>query len=1344
MTLAQQQGDIMNIKRKIGVDDAENEISVRELVERTMQHLHDTIDSKDVNVNALKLEIKSHFDTALAEYFNWRDDPVQFDKFKFILISQLKVAFRDFCLDYTNNCAAYLSQACMAFREQVEFRIDLRCLPLDHLNSILNDVKVKVIQQYKTSTVADTEELGKRLDETIQLFISDNNKRLAQLYKKFNSILETLIETYEETFETRLPDEDLETATEQKLQSTFEFAKKKVLQQFNKEMDFDVPEMKEIFENRISVVLGERFSEKLNLASSHKEKIFAAASEVVCGAVKKYEQIISDAFATISIDSEMNDLGNSKMNESIISITDRIYEIIPDSKSAKQMLDLARQQMENVVEKLQSERIAQSEIFQQNWDKELHSICETFGERFMPLCRLDVLLNIDELIAERDNLISELLRKINWLDVHNQKELLESFGNAAKQQITAMAQPILEQHSKLLEMNYEHQRQLLTGCLDDLQMKLKEVLATGDAPDVARAKAKTLGAATMANFETLVNDIVPRSHTATKILNENLKREISTAESEFEMDVQNRILMMNAEVSQLVTDSVDDYKQLIYSLSIASNFTKEKIGQIHNNLKSRALRSFQKDVRAMKHVGDVRQQQVKLDAMIDKVFNELLATVDHQRMESNQKLETCIRNSIIHYTQLCHKNLGNAATEVELQKIHEESKEQAIEFWEESFPLLCFGDRLLSERRKFARLVDSEFNNQISPIWHQTNTIVDQIARNAVEKIVTEYETQMNSALAGMDFHSDGHINSKHENFSKEAYKSLSTVNKPKNVSKEVYEDLLSSRLEKTLEYIQNQNDQKKQVVQGKLMNEFHQFKEDVGRMASNWNIFSKKAECFGTYNDRTLKFVNSLRIPAQEKKDLISLSEEKLTTIMDELSVEWDAVQPDANLVQVKINEAVARYKREMDNRTSKKGQVFKHNAMEKYHVRSLEIVQKKFEESVKQTTAAREQFNKAIEEVRKKFEDLNDLKAAEHGEATVGIDLGTTFSCVAIYKAGKIEIIPDREHHSNTVPSYVFYESATKTVVGDSAKDQSVIHPLTTIFDSKRLIGRKFNDPQTRADIEQWPFKVVRDPDSDRNGPKIEVHGSTFHPEEVSSEILKHLKRNAELYLSREVKDVVITVPAYFNDAQKRATKSAAALASINVLEIINEPTSAAIAYSLNYTDGKNKNILVFDLGGGTFDVSVLSTEQCNIKVKAVGGDNHLGGEDFDSNLVDFCIEKFRQTTGLTIPKNISNSAPAALGANKEKAEEETRKIFETLRRLRQKCEKAKINLSKTDKVRVVVDYIYQMQSLDVEVTVEDFNAMNRHLFQKCIKIVSDTVRNSNLTTADIDDVVLGKCIN
>ncbi|XP_037040454.1 heat shock 70 kDa protein-like [Bradysia coprophila] len=690
-----------------------------------------------------------------------------------------------------------------------------------------------------------------------------------------------------------------------------------------------------------------------------------------------------------------------------------------------------------------------------------------------------------------------------------------------------------------------------------------------------------------------------------------------------------------------------------------------------------------------------------------------------------------------------NRDLDSYADERELNKLHEQLKEQSIVVWEKAFPIHYPADKLLLGRDEIAKKLDSQFKATILPMWQKIHSDIDQKTRNAVENLIKRYEENMNRALSEMECNSEETIASAHEQFSREARTDFGYVSVPIHVNKKVYDDLLSSGLDNTLDRIRIENAQRSDTIRNHLLKEFLQFIENIEPEILNSNTFPERSAVMAYYeiqlND-LYEQLNRFKIPINLKEEVKSLGTEKLDEMISALWVKWDNIQPDPNQMQLAINTAVAEYNKEMENRTMKSGEIYNNKAMQLHHFDSLQIVRKKFAEMVKQTSRTRELFNEAVDGVLKKFEDLNDIRAAEYNEATVGIDLGTTFSCVAIYKGDTIEMIPDREHHSNTVPSYVFYESATKTVVGHSAKDQSIIYPQTTIFDSKRLIGRKFDDPQTQKDIAQWPFKVIRDPDVNRKEPKIEVHGKTFHPEEVSAEILKHLRKNAELYLDRVVSDVVITVPAYFNDAQKRATKNAAALANINVLEIMNEPTAAAVAYSLNYTDGKKKNILVFDLGGGTFDVSVLSTEKSNIQVKAVGGDNHLGGEDFDSNMVDFCIEKFRQITGLTIPKNVFGSLTTATSAtDRGKKDEEARKVFEALRRLRQKCEMAKINLSKAERVRVVVDYIYDQKNMDVEITVEDFNQMNKHLFDKCITVVRDTVKEAKLSKAEIDDVVL-----
>ncbi|KAH7951656.1 heat shock-related 70 kDa protein 2 [Rhipicephalus sanguineus] len=330
------------------------------------------------------------------------------------------------------------------------------------------------------------------------------------------------------------------------------------------------------------------------------------------------------------------------------------------------------------------------------------------------------------------------------------------------------------------------------------------------------------------------------------------------------------------------------------------------------------------------------------------------------------------------------------------------------------------------------------------------------------------------------------------------------------------------------------------------------------------------------------------------------------------------------------------------------------------------------------------------------------------------IGIDLGTTYSCAGVFRQGRVEIIAN-EQGNRTTPSYVAFTDQER-LIGEAAKNQAALNPTNTVFDAKRLIGRNFDDPALQNDMKHWPFKVI----SEGNKPRIQVtfRGQTkvFHPEEISSMILYKMKESAEAYLGGPVKKAVITVPAYFNDSQRQATKDAGAIAGLEVLRIVNEPTAAAIAYGLDREDKNAHNVVIFDLGGGTFDVSVLCIEEGTFQVKATSGDTHLGGEDFDSRMVSFLAQEFLRKH----KKNIENDKKA-------------------LRRLRTACEKAKRTLSSCTQASIEIDSLFEGVDFYTSISRARFEELNSDLFRSCLDPLERCLNDSKLTKQEIKDVVL-----
>ncbi|KAG8651320.1 hypothetical protein MANES_07G114100v8 [Manihot esculenta] len=333
------------------------------------------------------------------------------------------------------------------------------------------------------------------------------------------------------------------------------------------------------------------------------------------------------------------------------------------------------------------------------------------------------------------------------------------------------------------------------------------------------------------------------------------------------------------------------------------------------------------------------------------------------------------------------------------------------------------------------------------------------------------------------------------------------------------------------------------------------------------------------------------------------------------------------------------------------------------------------------------------------------------------IGIDLGTTYSCVAVWQHDRVEIIAN-DQGNRTTPSYIAFTDIER-LIGDAAKNHFIMNPVNTVFDAKRMIGRRFSDASVQDDMKFWPFEVVAGP-GDKPMIVVTYKGKEkqFAAEEISSMVLIRMREIAEAYLGTTIKNAVVTVPAYFNDSQRQATKDAGVIAGLNVMRIIDEPTAAAIAYGLKKKAGSDgeKNVLIFDLGGGTFDVSLVTIEEGMFEVKATAGDTHLGGEDFDNRMVNHFVQEFKRKHKKDITGN-----PRAL------------------RRLRTACERAKRTLSFTAQTTTEIDSLYEGIGFYTTITRATFEELNMDLFRKCLVPVEKCLRDAKIDKSSVHDVVL-----
>jgi heat shock protein 5 len=330
------------------------------------------------------------------------------------------------------------------------------------------------------------------------------------------------------------------------------------------------------------------------------------------------------------------------------------------------------------------------------------------------------------------------------------------------------------------------------------------------------------------------------------------------------------------------------------------------------------------------------------------------------------------------------------------------------------------------------------------------------------------------------------------------------------------------------------------------------------------------------------------------------------------------------------------------------------------------------------------------------------------------IGIDLGTTYSCVGVYKDGRVEIIANDQGNRIT-PSYVAFTEEGERLIGDAAKNQLTSNPKNTVFDAKRLIGRTWSEKSVQSDKKFFPFALVEQKGKPQVSVTVNGKKETFAPEEISAMVLTKMKETAETYLGHKVTHAVVTVPAYFNDAQRASTKDAGTIAGLNVMRIINEPTAAAIAYGLDKKEGE-KNILVFDLGGGTFDVSMLTIDGGVFEVISTNGDTHLGGEDFDQRVMEYFMKLYKKKTGKDVRKN-----------------------DRSVQKLRREVEKAKRALSSAHQAKVEIESFFEGEDFSETLTRAKFEELNMDLFRSTMVPVKKVIEDGDMEKDEIDEIVL-----
>ncbi|CAL8145537.1 unnamed protein product [Orchesella dallaii] len=811
---------------------------------------------------------------------------------------------------------------------------------------------------------------------------------------------------------------------------------------------------------------------------------------------------------------------------------------------------------------------------------------------------------------------------------------------------------------------------------------------------------------------------------------------------------------------------VSDYSSEFGGFSKENEFAESKaLEELHENLKKETISSFNKKTAVANQninqndllaVNESREKwEIELKTCLDKEFQGLLNSHERNLTQISSRMEDTVEKSVESYSQEMGKYVATSCeSQSELEIYHEKNSSVLLSSFNDTqnpYPTSS------SERVKLSEKLEKALNTVFESLKQKLEQEIrglDDFYCVAVEGSVERYGETMNGVIQTLD--SPEKLEELHVQTMEKEMKLLEEA----QVSGE-NENLRRANLPRYLSQLERAIASNFEII----LKDFTHQMEKGESSAIQW-----KMECLTQYETAMknhMKTVSSMEeLKSKHDEESLSAGEllmdkvtaggipqvsfDKLSSEFEqELEGKWEEIKGNfrtkLEALQSKINErlqsALDLYRNEME--THFKNNQFIHPLiLQDLHDIAVEVVfknvfapenvQDQDDSQANYSGVSEQAIRTALDKIFQDYSTRNDMNLNQKYVPAIGIDLGTTNCCVSVYKNGEVQTIPSKGRSNfNTTPSYVtFNEEGTRCVsYGHAAKDEYYVTPKNTIFDVKRIIGKSMGDEDLLKDKETWPFSVIA---GEKGQPMIKVgtEGVLHTPPGISALLLAHLRESVEEYLMlspQSIKKAVITVPAYFDSDQRQATVDAGTIAGFDKVDLLTEPVAAAIAYKLNRNDKKVKKVLVYDLGGGTFDVAVIDVES-GVNVHAIGGDKHLGGEDFDRRLMEHCARDFTAQTGIEILPPLD--CPMQLDE----------RTLHRVRRLQARCEIAKKNLSTAKSAVVSVDAFYGDHDLRVEVTQETFVKLNEDYFQKTIRIVEDTIRSADgVQEKDIDEVIL-----